>query len=579
MRKILFLSSVLSFINCQDSSQNWPCDHEIFCRPNEGILHTIQISKLFKDSKEFVDMPLKYSKEEVLNNYDQLLDHEKETLKKFVDDNFSEAGTELEKVTPIDWLEKPKFLNDIRDENFRLLASEMNEAWKNLTRKISISKDDAEEFSSLIYLEKPFIVPGGRFRELYYWDSFWTIKGLILSEMPETVKGMIENFQYLIKLYGSVPNGNRLYYMRRSQPPMLTQIVWDYIKWTNDLAREREFIAGIIWDLHEEFQYWEKKMVEVKINNQTHRLAKYWVEAEGPRPESYAEDFANAQKVEESEREKWYQHVKSGAESGWDFSSRWMESIPTSETQEMLQIKTGNIIPVDLNSFLCKNSRILSILFSKVENEENASKYDKISQNLEDSIRAVLFDEADQMWYDYNHVTGTPIRRWYPSNLTPLYTGCDHLEVDFNKTIARVANNTSGHPGGVPTSLVQSHQQWDFPNTWPPLVEIVVTAMENTGTTEGKRLARELSENFVRNVYSTWRDTGHIYEKYNCSGGGGGGGEYETQKGFGWTNGVTMSLLHRYPDMSSSAISDLWFHSKHTFLILIVVVSFCHAEL
>ena len=67
---------------------------------------------------------------------------------------------------------------------------------------------------------------------------------------------------------------------------------------------------------------------------------------------------------------------------GWDFSSRWMETIPASEEQEMLEIKTGNIIPVDLNSFLCKNARILSILFNKVENEENASKYHNISRNL-----------------------------------------------------------------------------------------------------------------------------------------------------------------------------------------------------
>ena len=91
-------------------------------------------------------------------------------------------------------------------------------------------------------------------------------------------------------------------------------------------------------------------------------------------------------------------------------------------------------------------------------------------------------------------------------------------------------------------------------------------------------MAKELSENFVRNVYSTWRDTGKIYEKYNCSGGGGGGGEYETQTGFGWTNGVTMSLLHRYPDMTSSATSEL-LYSKLIFLLSILVLSFSHAEL
>ena len=77
--------------------------------------------------------------------------------------------------------------------------------------------------------------------------------------------------------------------------------------------------------------------------------------------------------------------------------------------------------------------------------------------------------------------TGKHTKRWYPSNLTPLYAGCDHLEIDLNKTVAYVEKMTSGHPGGVPTSLNHTHQQWDKPNSWPPLVDIVVTAMDNVG--------------------------------------------------------------------------------------------------
>ena len=142
-----------------------------------------------QDSKTFVDMPMKFDNETVWRNFQQISDKtDKDQLRKFVEENFSEEGTELEKVTPGDWKEKPEFIEKISDNNLRNLATEMNNVWKNLTRKISQSKDEIEARSSLIYLHHPFVVPGGRFREVYYWDSYWTIKGLLLSEMTETTK-------------------------------------------------------------------------------------------------------------------------------------------------------------------------------------------------------------------------------------------------------------------------------------------------------------------------------------------------------------------------------------------------------
>ena len=110
-------------------------------------------------------------------------------MKNFVLENFSEEGTELETVTPEDWKENPAFIKNINDDNFKNLAIKMNNAWKNLTRKIGPTKEHIENFSSLIYMEHPFVVPStGRFRELYYWDSYWTVKGLLLSEMQQTTQ-------------------------------------------------------------------------------------------------------------------------------------------------------------------------------------------------------------------------------------------------------------------------------------------------------------------------------------------------------------------------------------------------------
>ena len=138
----------------QAESDDWPCDHQVFCNPGEeGILHTVQMSGLFNDSKTFVDMPMNYDTETVQRNFDKLPDKNdvsfyldfvvangfqhlilQATLQKFLSENFSPEGTELEKVTPTDWTESPEFIENISDENLKELATNMNNIWKNLTR-------------------------------------------------------------------------------------------------------------------------------------------------------------------------------------------------------------------------------------------------------------------------------------------------------------------------------------------------------------------------------------------------------------------------------------------------------------
>eukprot|EP00090_Calanus_glacialis_P007349 TRINITY_DN15795_c0_g1_i1.p1 TRINITY_DN15795_c0_g1~~TRINITY_DN15795_c0_g1_i1.p1 ORF type:complete len:576 (-),score=166.82 TRINITY_DN15795_c0_g1_i1:129-1856(-) len=548
---LIFSFSMVSSL----SSTDWPCDHPVFCKPDKGLLHEIQLAKIFKDSKTFVDMPMKSNTEQVLAAFDKLSDYSKSTLVTFVKTNFDVEGTEMEEVLPSDWKKDPKFIENIEDENFKNLAVEMNEIWKNLTKKITKSQMEIEEKSSLIYLEHPFVVPGGRFREVYYWDSYWTIKGLLLSEMFNTTKGMIQNFQSLIKTYGHIPNGNRVYYTKRSQPPLFTQMVWDYLNVTNNPETSREFIAEVIWQLDDEFKFWMNRMVNVSMDSKMYKLARYRVEGDGPRPESYEEDHSLAMKLAEGEREEWYSHMKSGAESGWDYSSRWFATNQSAE-DELLGVETGNIIPVDLNSFLCKNAEIMENLFLQVEKPEKAAEYRKIRDALKEAIRAVLFNTTDGMWYDYNIKTNLSNYQFYPSNLAPLYCSCYHKDINITTTMDyMIASPALNKSGGIPSSLLKTSQQWDLPNVWPPLVELTVTALENTHTAMGRSLAREVAGKYLKNVVKSFANTGAIFEKYNCEEEGkpGGGGEYDVQEGFGWTNGVTLSLLAKYPTLSSSS--------------------------
>ena len=117
---------------------------------------------MFQDSKTFVDMPMKFAEETVLEHFMNLPDHKKATLQDFLAENFDPEGTELERVDPEDWVERPEFIDAVSDERFQQLALKMNEIWKHLTRKISKNETEIEAKSSLIFLERPFVVPGGR---------------------------------------------------------------------------------------------------------------------------------------------------------------------------------------------------------------------------------------------------------------------------------------------------------------------------------------------------------------------------------------------------------------------------------
>lgn len=557
MGKMLILACLSLLANVR--GENWPCSHVIFCKPFSGLLHTVQTSNIFKDSKTFVDMPMKFSMNQTLTRFEALGPNpDATTLKKFVDDNFSEAGTELLDVNLSDWSANPAIIDRIKDANYRNLIETLHGRWQHLARKVS--DQVGGERTSLIPLQYPFIVPGGRFREIYYWDSFWTIKGLLISELNTTVEGMLDNFQDLIKMYGHIPNGNRVYYEKRSQPPFFCQMVDDFIQAMSvtEPSKTRTLMARFIMSMQIEAEFWQKRFRNVTVSGVEYSLASYNVMVDGPRPESYKEDYELAEMLSENQRAEWYGHMKSGAESGWDYSSRWFSS-PVNKDHPLLSVTTGDTLPVDLNSILYKNAEVLERYFTVLERPDEAQKYRLLKEQLKEAIRAVLWNEEDSMWFDFNIKTNKHNRNFYPSNLMPLYSGCYHSSMDPQRILENIVNSTAvDFPGGLPTSLYKSTehpQQWDFPNVWPPLVEIFVTSMNELNLTDSRKIARDTAAKYINNVYQSAQQNGTMYEKYNCEtvGRAGGGGEYGVQEGFGWSNGVAMSLLSSYPDLQSAS--------------------------
>ncbi|RXG58586.1 Trehalase [Armadillidium vulgare] len=469
-----------------------PCDSLIYC--HGPLLHTVQMAELYNDSKHFVDMSIKTSPEQTLANFYKLMNATDKNPSK--DENIVDPSLE-------EW------------------GSQLVALWKELGRQTSTDVEDNPEKYSLIYLQHPVI------RNILL-GFLWTIEGLLLSEMYETAKGMLENFMELITNYGMVPNGGRIYYTRRSQPPYLIPMVKLYVDYTGDMDFVRKYIDVLV----EEFNYWE--------NNRSTPLR----------------DINTGKIGSRKKRKKKNVELKSGAESGWDYSTRWFVNGDTN-IGNLSDVNVTAIAPVDLNSLLCRNARILSEFYQQLGNSDKAAKFDEIATIKNQTLAELFWDEDDGIWYDFNIYTMKKRKYFYLSNVHPIWTDCYGIEGKKEETLTKVINYLNKKKvvdfiGGVPTSLRDSGEQWDFPNAWAPLEHPAILGLYNARdlNPDAEPLAFELAEKWIKTNYYGYQQTDAMYEKYDVTvlGGGGGGGEYEVVVGFGWTNGVAMKFLNTFGD-------------------------------
>ncbi|XP_041449192.1 trehalase isoform X2 [Drosophila obscura] len=522
---------------------------QIYCYGE--LLETIQMAKLFDDSKTFVDMKLKQTPAKTIENFELLMEAKnrtpsREDLQQFVDEYFSPKGTELEVWTPTDWKANPSFLDLITDPDLKQWGQELNNIWKDLGRKMIDDVGKNPEYYSIIPVPNPVIIPGGRFIEFYYWDSYWIIRGLLYSEMQDTARGMIENFMSIVQRIGFIPNGGRVYYWGRSQPPLLTGMVKSYV----DFTRDDLFAINALDVLEHEFEYFvNNHSVQVK----GHNLAVYRDSSTGPRPESYREDVETAENFDTPEaKEDHYSELKSAAESGMDFSSRWFINENGTNVGTLSNLRTRSIVPVDLNAFLYWNAKLIAEFHAKAGNVDKMTEYEKKAQTLLQGIQEVLWNEEAGCWLDYDMINEKPRDYFVPTNLAPLFVKAYNIS-DTEKISASVLsyiekNKLDTFPGGVPNTLYQTGEQWDFPNVWAPMQYIVVEGLANLNTPAAKELSKKWALRWVKSNFKAYTESFHMYEKYNAEeyGGHGGGGEYGVQTGFGWSNGVIIEWLSKH---------------------------------
>jgi alpha,alpha-trehalase len=393
----------------------------------------------------------------------------------------------------------------------------------------------------MLPLPQPYIVPGGRFRGLYYWDSYFTMLGLRVSGENELIRHMVDNFAYLIDTYGHIPNANRSYYLTRSQPPFFALMV--------RLLADIEGPAALIRYLphmQKEYNYWMDGYFRLSDYEPSFRrvvrlpdgdiLNRYWDDLTAPRPESYKEDVELALEAAPYgvSPDSLYRHIRAACESGWDFTSRWL-----GDAQHMATIHTTDIVPVDLNCLLYFLETSLSNAYRQSSFEQAGNHFRQKAERRLKAMQTYFWDSNRGFFMDYNSVLHKPTAVFSLAGVFPLFFGiatpeqAGHVHHHIQKSFLK--------KGGVVSTLHQSGQQWDSPNGWAPMQWITHQGLLRYNF---KETAVQLSSRWMSLNDKVFRDTGKMMEKYNVVDIDlvAGGGEYPNQDGFGWTNGVYLCL-------------------------------------
>ncbi len=480
----------------------------------DDLFEAVQLNQVFTDQKKFVDCIPRIAPDSIRKIYRQQKDSKDFDLREFVGQYYDTT---------------------LINTDTTLLLQHINYLWDYLIRQPATEHN---EYSPLIALPRPYIVPGGRFREIYYWDSYFTMLGLREAGKNEMIENMVVNFAYLVKNYGHVPNGNRSYYLSRSQPPVLSLMI-DILS----TIKNEEVYDKYLDILEQEYRFWMQGAEDLRENrtqidrvvflNKNCILNRYWDNLQTPRPESYKHDVEIF--LHSGRDSTIFRDIRAAAESGWDFSTRWFDDGRTLKT-----INTTNIIPVDLNCLLYHLEMTLSRAYSCRNDLTKSRKYEQLASRRKQLIQQYFWNDELGYFFDYNIESSCQMTQYTLAGLFPLFFHLvDTLEAERVKEVIEDKFLKAG--GLVTTVTPESGQQWDYPNGWAPLQWIGYSACKNYGF---YTMAHEISQRWIALNAKVYFETGKMMEKYDVVNINrpGGGGEYPLQDGFGWTNGVFLAL-------------------------------------
>jgi alpha,alpha-trehalase len=486
------------------------------------LFDTVQRQQVFPDSKTFADAVPREAPGNIMAAWEREHRAADFDLRDFVARHFT--------------------VPEVRESTYRSRAGEdvcahIASLWPVLTRE----PDSPIVGSSLLPLPHRYVVPGGRFQEIYYWDSYFTMLGLEAPERRALAADMLANFAHLIDTYGHIPNGNRTYYLSRSQPPFFAAMV------ARAAMRDGDGVfTRYLPQMLREHGFWMEGAAKlapgtahrrvVRLRNGT-VLNRYWDDRATPRDEAYREDIATAAAAKRP-RAEVYRNLRAAAESGWDFSSRWLADGHTLAT-----IRTVDVLPVDLNSLMYELERSIARALA-IQRDPAAKHWEQIASQRAQAIRAVFRNEQRHLYTDY---------LWRENRLSPAVTLAGLYPLYFGVAEAAQAPQTANtlrltllRPEGVVPTTLATGQQWDAPNGWAPLVWMTVEGLRRYGEAG---LADAITSGWRRENVEVFRRTGKLTEKYDVTGSDDArGGEYPNQDGFGWTNGVLWQMACTPPN-------------------------------
>ncbi|HEV2990269.1 MAG TPA: trehalase family glycosidase [Candidatus Angelobacter sp.] len=438
--------------------------------------------------------------------------------------------------------------------------------------------------AGLLFLENNYVVPGGRFNEMYGWDSYFIILGLLRDGRVDLARGMVGNFLFEIEHYGTVLNANRTYYLTRSQPPFLTSMILAVYDQRPDIA----WLAHAYSAAQKDYQMWTRAP---HLAGNT-GLSRYYDFGNGPVPEGLKDESGYYRKVAayflehphttpefvESHDGKTSSELNEAVD-GPVFRLQLCEALPSGEKCEPLKklslsrdfykgdramresgfdisfrfgpygAQTHRYAPVCLNSLLYKTEKDLEHISVLLGKSQEAAKWRKRAQLRKQRVDRFLWDGKRGLFFDYDFEAQKHSRYEYATTLYPLWAGL------ANREQAQAVQKNLGvfeQAGGLTMSHTESGVQWDFPYGWAPIQLLGVKGLRRYGFSAD---ADRISYKFLSMVMENFQRDGTIREKYNVATRSSetnvASGYQSNEIGFGWTNGVFLELLHDLPAESS----------------------------
>ncbi len=382
--------------------------------------------------------------------------------------------------------------------------------------------EQKEDDGPLFGLPHPFNVPcaEGMFREMFYWDTYFTNRGHFAVGNIEQAKNNVDNLIHLVKRFGFVPNASRMEFLNNSQPPFLSDAVREVYAVTGDTEWLRDAYEAI----ETEYKFW--------IDNRTDETGLAHYDAIFPLPEWQIERGANMLierlgYTPERDREAIARGLFSVGESGWDITPRFT-------------YRTYDFIGIDLNSLIFSMEKNMAYFANILGLSSDADAWEQRAALRAERCRGLLLAD-DGLFYDYDKGEGKIKRLYHAASLYPLYFGMATSE-EAEDVVQRLLPNIMTEWGILTCerSDERGSFQWGYPNGWPPLQIIAVNGLLRYGYREE---ALAIADGFVRTIERAFDETGHVWEKYNVvEGNANATAEYETPTMLGWTYGAYMEF-------------------------------------